>query len=358
MTLLAAVLLSVFLTGQAWAADLPGTLGLDSLTRQLPEEAAEYMDGAALDDVKGGALLERLLSAGREKLRTELASVMKTAGILLTVCVTVAIAGAADVGGSQSRFILLAGVTAIGAAGLSDLNSYLHMGTQTLHNAADYAKILLPVLASAAAAAGSPGGAAARFAATSLFISVLLDTADAVVMPCISAYAALSVANAAVGNDVLKGAKKLLKRLCETLLTCLCLAFTAWLGLSGVAADPADAMASRAAKTAISAALPVVGGILSDAAGSLAAAAGALRSSIGVFGILAVAFICLGPFAALGTRFLAYKISASLCCTVSEKRLSDLAEDLGTCFGLILSVNGAGALMLFISIYSLIRTAT
>jgi stage III sporulation protein AE len=176
-------------------------------------------------------------------------------------------------------------------------------------------------------------------------------------MPCVSAYAALSAADAAVGNDVLKNAKKLLKKVCETLLAVICTAFTFWLGLSGVAADPADAVASRAAKTAISTALPVVGGILSDAAGSLAAAAAVLRGSIGIYGMLATAFICMGPAAALGTRYLAYKLSAAICCTVSEKRLEKLVEDLGTCFGLILAVNGAGALMLFISIYSLIRTA-
>lgn len=58
----------------------------------------------------------------------------------------------------------------------------------------------------------------------------------------------------------------------------------------------ADALAARVTKTAVSAALPVVGSILSDAASTLAAAAGTLKATIGIFGLLAVAAICLPPF--------------------------------------------------------------
>ncbi len=53
--------------------------------------------------------------------------------------------------------------------------------------------------------------------------------------------------------------------------------------------------AARVTKTAVSAALPVVGSILSDAASTLAAAAGTLKATIGIFGLLAVAAICLPP---------------------------------------------------------------
>ena len=348
--------IAILLPGRANAASLENMLDLDSLIQELPDSALEHMDGINPGALPSTGISERLISAAVEKGKEEFHAIVRISGIIVTVCVMTAVAGSVE-SGNQSRFVLLSGVTAIAAAGLSDLNSYLISGTQALHEASDYAKVLLPVLSSAAASAGAVGGAAARYAATSLFISVLLDFSDAILMPCISAFAALSVANAAMGNDVLKSTKKLVKRTCELVLTSVCLAFTAWLGLSGIAADPADALAARTAKTAISTALPVVGGILSDAAGSLAAAAGALRNSIGIFGILAVAFICLKPFAALGVRFLVYRLTSAVCCVVSEKRLVDLVEDLGSCFGLILAINGTGALMLFFSFYSLIRTA-
>ncbi len=351
--LAAAVILSV----DAQAASLQESLDLETLTDALPEETREQMDGLTPETLPGADALEKLCEAASEMMRAELRSVTKTASAMLAVCLIVSMTEALKLGQSQEQCVILAGAAAIGTAGLTDLDSYLRIGTESLHNAADYAKAVLPVLSSAAAAGGAVTGAAARYAATAMFLSLLLDTADRIIVPCICGLAALSVADAAVGNNMLKSAKKLLKRVCELLLSVMCLAFTAWLGLSGVVSDPADALAARAAKTAISTALPVVGGILSDAAGTVAAAAGVMRGCVGVFGILAVAFICVKPFVSLGVRYLVYKLSGVICCCVSDKRLSNLVEDLGGCFGLILALNGAGALMLFISLYSLIRTA-
>lgn len=337
------------------ATDLGSALGIGELKEELPDQAQEYMESVSPEELPKDRILDDLRNTIRDKISLEVKAVTKTARLLLTVCVIVSLADALDLG-SASQYVMLSGVASIGTTGLADLDSFLQMGTNTLHSAADYAKIVLPVLSGAASAGGAINGASARYAATALFLSVLLEAADRAIMPCICGLAALSVADAAIGNNVLKGAKKLLKRTCELLLTGICLGFTAWLGIAGVVSDPADALASRAAKTAISAALPVVGGILSDAAGTISAAAGVLRGSVGVFGILAVTYICLGPMISLAVRYLAYRIAGALCCCISDKRLTKLIEDLGSCFGLILALNGAGAMMLFISFYSLIRT--
>ena len=146
-----------------------------------------------------------------------------------------------------------------------------------------------------------------------------------------------------------------MKTVCTALLSAVCVAFTAWLSLTGVVTGTADALAARVTKTAVSAALPVVGSILSDAASTLAAAAGTLKATIGIFGLLAVAAICLPPVLTLGVRFFVYK-TAAVCECVADKRFSELISNLGTAFALLLAINGAGAMMLFLSLYSLIQT--
>ena len=92
-------------------------------------------------------------------------------------------------------------------------------------------------------------------------MDVLLSVARSVLVPCVCGYAALSVADAAVGNEILKTAKKIMKTVCTALLSAVCVAFTAWLSLTGVVTGTADALAARVTKTAVSAALPVVGSI-------------------------------------------------------------------------------------------------
>ena len=135
-------------------------------------------------------------------------------------------------------------------------------------------------------------------------------------------------------------------------------AFTAWLGITGAVSGAADAVTSRAAKTAISAALPVVGGVISDAASTVVAGAGLLKSAVGAFGLIAAASVCLVPFLTLGLRYLCYKAAAALAAAFADRRVSGLINELGGVFGMVLGVVGAAALMLFISIISVTKAVS
>lgn len=275
---------------------------------------------------------------------------------MLTVCVLVSMGDSLDLGSRTPEYIALAGVAAIGVSAMTDFDSYLSMGLASLDSLSEYSHILLPILTAAAAASGATVSAAAKYGATALFMDFLLGIARKVIVPCVCGYAALSIANAAVGNDVLKTAQKLMKSISTTILSAISLCFTGWLAITGVVSGTADSVTARMAKTTVSAVLPVVGGILADAAGTLTAAAGLLRGSVGIFGLVAVLCICLSSFLELGVRYLVYKLSSAFCACVADKRLSTLVSDLGSCFGMVLALNGTGALMLFISIFSLVRT--
>lgn len=125
-------------------------------------------------------------------------------------------------------------------------------------------------------------------------------------MPLVYGYIAASVAYAAVGNEGLKRLGALLKWLVTTVLTIVMLVFVGYLTISGIIAGSTDAATVKAAKFAISGAVPVVGGILADASESVLAAAGVLRSTVGIFGMIVILAICLLPFCA--GRF-------TICCT-------------------------------------------
>lgn len=332
---------------------LPDTEVLEEF---LPEETRELLDGQSALEMPDEGLLQRVWDALLEKVVQALRSACRTAGVILAVTMVCSMAQTMDVGSRAPRYVLLAGVAAISTAAVSDFDSYMGLGLSTLETLSEYSHILLPTLSTAAAATGAAASAAAKYAATAMFMDILLSLGRSVVMPAVFGYAALSVAGAAVGNGALKAAKKLMKSICGYLLTGLALAFTGWLALTGVISGSADSVTSRLTKTAVSAALPVVGSILSDAAGTLAAALTALRGTVGIFGLLAVLCVCMGPFVALGVRYLVYKLAAAVCGCVSDGRLADLIDSLGTCFGMVLGLNGVGALMMFVSVFSLIRT--
>ena len=65
-------------------------------------------------------------------------------------------------------------------------------------------------------------------------------------------------------------------------------AFTLYLSVSGVLTGSADRAAVKAAQTAVSGAVPVVGSILAESAEMVLSAAHSLRAAIGAAGVLGV----------------------------------------------------------------------
>ena len=127
-------------------------------------------------------------------------------------------------------------------------------------------------------------------------MQLLLELMERLILPLTFAWVAASTASAALGNPGLQRAAALLKRAATATLTLLLSGFVLCLTVTGAVAGNADALTQKAAKTALSGLVPVVGGILSDAAETVAAGAGVLKSTVGVAGLLAVLCICLLPF--------------------------------------------------------------
>ena len=187
-------------------------------------------------------------------------------------------------------------------------------------------------------------------------MDVLITAARAVIIPLVYIYMAAAVAQAATGSAAAESATGVLKWLAVSATTLIMTAFTAYLSLTGAVSGAADAVTLRAAKSAISTALPVVGGIISDAAGTVVAGAGLIKSAVGSLGMVAAAAVCLSPFIALGMQYLMYKLAAALAAGFAPGRLPKLISTLGGAFGMVLGVVGAAALMLFIAVASLVRT--
>ena len=230
-------------------------------------------------------------------------------------------------GGLQA--VQMAGALAVTALSVSDMQTMIGLGRQTIEQMDGFAGLLLPVVAVLTAATGAATGAAVRQGATVLFSDLLIGAIDTLLVPIVYAYVAVCAAHAAVGNEGLKKLASVLKWVVTSLLTAVLLAFVGYLTASGAIAGSADAAAIKTAKMAISRAVPVVGGILADAAETVLVGAGVLRGTVGIVGMLGVLAICLIPFLQLAFHYLTYKLAAALIGTVSDKRLSDLLDSIG-----------------------------
>ncbi|MDR3277864.1 MAG: hypothetical protein LBT12_03745, partial [Oscillospiraceae bacterium] len=228
------------------AGEQSRALELDKLERSLPEDAEELLDGMSVfDGLDGGGAIARLLSGVTGRLREIVTGALKNAAVILTaalLCGTVSAAFPEKSG----NYATLAGVLTIAAVSAGNIHAFIGLGANVMDELNTFSKMLLPTLTAAAAAGGAITSAAAKYAATALFLNILMTAAKNIVMPLIYAYAAVSIADAAMGNGTLAGASSLIKWLAKTSLTVIVLLFTAYLSLVSVISGASDAVALRA----------------------------------------------------------------------------------------------------------------
>lgn len=331
----------------------------DELQNAVPDGAEEILKDMEISlDQDYEAYFGRIQDAVSRQIGGIFKDAAKKGVTILTLAALCALVSTLLDGGKTPNYVVLAAVAAVTVTAAGDVNAFLGLGRTVMDDLNAFSKALLPTLTAAAAAGGMTASAAAKYAATSLFMDILITAANTVILPLIYAFVAVSVGAAAFEGSALKNAARFIKWTVTVLLTAIVLIFTTYLSITGVIAGTADAAAAKLAKTVLSASLPVVGSILSDAAGTVVGGMNLLRNAVGAYGLLVVCGVCVLPFLRLGVHYLIFKGTAALTAAVADTRISDLTGAIGTAFGFILGLTGTAALILFISIVSVLKAVT
>ncbi len=324
-----------------------------NLESSLPDEARDIVGEINLTDLTSGQKgLDALMDSIKENGLGIFKISVKSGVMILTIVLLTALATSAMSEGGAKDTVSLCGVIAVSAVAIDNMSSFIGLGISTLNTLSDFSKAILPTLCAAAVSAGAFTSAAAKYAATAMFMDILISIGTKIIMPLITGYMAAIISGAALGKDTLTRVADMLKWICTTALTLLTMAFTAYLSITGLVSGKADEVTARMTKTALGTLLPVVGETISSAAETLVAGAGIVRNTIGIVGLLAVAAVCLIPVLKLGAHYLVYKGTAALSETLTDKRMAELISGVGTAFGMVLALVGVAGAMLFISIYS------
>lgn len=325
------------------------------------DELLQEAEGYGVTETDGlGQGVQSILETGLDQAGSLLRHSFQTGLKLLAVVLLCGLAESAALDGKAGglKAVEVAGALAVTALTVSDMNAMIGLGRETIQQMDAFAGLLLPAMATLTAATGGVTGAAVRQGVTVLFSDLLITAIDRLLVPLLYAYVAACCAQAALGNEGLKKLSALIKGAITFLLTAGLLVFVGYLAASGAIAGSADAAAVKAAKLAISRAVPVVGGILSDAAESVMAGAGILKGMIGAFGALAVLSACLVPFLRLGCQYLLYQGAGLVAGAAGPKNLTALLRKLGDAFGLVLAMTGTSALLLIITLVSSLTAVT
>lgn len=346
------------LAGQARAADespaLPPELlqaapGASDLINDDPEDGFGLFSGVR-------AILQESLSG----VKAIVTSGLRSAAAIMAGTVLLGAAESAAPAGKETltRCSAAAGALWITARSAGDLSALIGLGRETIAELSLLGKALLPALAASEAASGGVAAASVRQVAAVFFASVLLSVMERFLIPAVYLYIGTAAAGAVIEGDALERIGELLKKAVGWTLSGSLFLFVTYLTVSGAIAGAADARAVGLAKSVVSAAVPVVGGILAEAAESVLAGAGLLHGMVGAAGTLALLGVCLTPFLHLGCQYLFYQAASLVSAAAGPKKLTRLISMLGDAFALMLAMVGASAMVLLTALLSSMTALT
>ncbi len=309
----------------------------EAVAEALPEEADSFSEG--LWNVIVFALKEWSPS-----LHGAMSICLRTAAIILLCSVLQEFAPSVS-----ARSMELAATVAVALSLLEPSTALIRLGVEAVSQLSEYGKLLLPVMTGALAAQGGITSSTALYTGTALFDALLSSCISKLMIPMIYLYVTLSIANAAIHEDILAQIKSLIKWAMTWILKIILYLFTGYMAITGVVSGSADAAAIKAAKITISGAVPVIGGILSDASEAVLVSAGMLRSAAGVYGVLTILALFAKPFVQLGVQYLLLKGLSAVCSAFSSNGAAKLVGEFSSIMGILLAMVSTQSVLLLIS---------
>lgn len=251
--------------------------------------------------------------------------------------------------GSSKQVVDLVATLCIASALVSSTNSMIHLGIATVEELSEYGKLLLPIMTAALAAQGGITASTSLYAGTAIFNTVLTVAIAKIIVPMVYIYMVLCIGYSAIGEDLLKTLRDFIKWLITWSIKITLYIFTGYLSITGVISGTTDAATLKATKLAMSGAVPVVGNIISDASETVLVSAGIVKNSAGIYGLLAIIAIWVGPFVKIGVQYLLLKLVSAICTTIGSKTTVGLINDFASIMGLLVAMTGTVCLLLFVS---------
>ena len=308
----------------------------DSGADVMPLDTASFADG--LWDLLKKAIL---------RIRPDLKEAVNAGICVISACIIVSLLD--STASDASTLVTLTGTLCVSTILVMGANTMIRLGAQTVTEISEYGRLLLPVMTAALAAQGGMTSSATLYTGTALFDMIMTSILSGLLVPLVYLYLALSVSNSAVGEDLLKRLRDLVKGFVSWTLKTILTVFTTYISITGVVSGTTDAAALKATKVTLSSVVPVVGGILSDASEAVLVSAAGMKNAAGIYGILAILAIFMEPFLKIWIHYMVLKATGALCSLFGTKRLTSLVEDFGSAMGLLLAMTGAVCLMMLIS---------
>ena len=134
--------------------------------------------------------------------------------------------------------------------------------------------------------------------------------------------------------------------------------FTGVLSMESSLTGQVDSITTKATKTIVTSAIPVVGKILSDATEVVLGSGIVLKNAVGFLGVIVILGICIGPIIKLAVLTIIYQVLLAICEPLADKKIIDILEQMKDTFKILLAMVSSISVMLIIGITLVIKISS
>lgn len=337
MKKLAIILIIIFFAATpASAMDLTAPEAPESAQKYFPEDTESFADG-----------LFYILRTAIFSLKPEIKEAVTVCSGIIATVILGSFAGAFN---EKNRQITnLVTVLVISGLLLRSTDALIQLGIRTVEEIAEYGKLLLPVMTTALAAQGGVSTSTALFSLTSFVLNAISVIATRLIVPIIYIYIALFICTAIVNSSALKNFQNFARWVITWTLKLSAYIFTGFISITRAISGTVDASALKATKLTIAGVVPVIGNVISDASETVLLSAGMLKNTAGVYGMLTILSVVIGPFLQIGVQYLILKLTGGICSMFSGEGMVEVVHNFTSAMGYILALLGTVCILLLIS---------
>lgn len=294
-----------------------GDYGQAQIESALPEQAKEYLykneifadNGGAAGLTVGGVIKDICDVIYREAVRP-FQMLLALLGVIFVCAIT------SSLGEKNGISDILAVVCTLVGAGVmcGYIDFCIELTSGMLNSVSIFMMTYIPVFAGIIAVSGYTGTAVAYNSVVLVAVQIISQLAVIMIIPFASCILGVSAAGAVNPDLNIHKAAETVKKIIVWVMGLLMTVFVGILSLQTFVTSSADSVALKAAKFAVSSAVPIIGGSVSEALSTVNGSIGVLKSSTGSFGIIAAAVIMLPTLISV----MCYRLALMIASAVSD----------------------------------------
>lgn len=234
--------------------------------------------------------------------------------------------------------------------------SILTVGKSSIDRMSSFMQILFPVLLGLLTSMGNFTSVAIMQPAVGILVAITGSVLTNFVFPLITLSAVITLVNQISERIHIQKLGKLLNNLCIWTLTFVFTIFIGVLTIQGALTASFDGISIRTARFAMDTFVPIVGKMISQSLDTIIGCALLVKNAVGAVGMIMIILLCLAPAVKIFSLMFLYKLAGALLEPITDKRIIECLNGIGSVLSILLITVFGIALMFFLTITLMIAT--